>query len=403
MRELHAWMEGRPVGTFIENADGEVAFRYHADAPDYPISLSLPRDGSCSRHAPGRFLDNLLPERQSMRTTMMRATGASGTDSFSLLDGADASGGLVFSCEDARPDEIPEIVLATMDDIRARIETLQHAPESWWANNPHARFSLAGEQPKFTLSRIEGGWAWPNAANPSTHILKPELSRAPGSIAVEAASMQLARMTGENAAASGILDFEGERVYATERFDRAENEDGRIVRVHAEDMLQALGMKTSDKYHVKAKDVLRTLHAADPSDTLSYAWVGQLALNVSIGNVDAHAKNYSILLRPSGISLAPMYDVLTTTYWPYVSRELPMRIGGATGAAQTTPHHWRRLAEDNGLDPDRMEEIARTTAGRVLSHAAQAYAGLPEVMRDALMTDLRKANLRVEPIFSDLA
>lgn len=62
----------------------------------------------------------------------------------------------------------------------------------------------------------------------------------------------------------------------------------------------------------------------DPADGLCYSWIAQLALNVSVGNADAHAKNYSLMFSPDGIRLSPMYDVLTTTFWPWVSAELPM-------------------------------------------------------------------------------
>lgn len=63
-----------------------------------------------------------------------------------------------------------------------------------------------------------------------------------------------------------------------------------------------------------------------------------------------------------------------------------------------TPHHWRRLAEDNGLDPDRVEETARTMAWLVLEHADEAYRGLPPRMAGNLKRQLELANERIEPI-----
>lgn len=63
-----------------------------------------------------------------------------------------------------------------------------------------------------------------------------------------------------------------------------------------------------------------------------------------------------------------------------------------------TPHHWRRLAGDNGLDPDRVEETARTMAWLVLEHADEAYRGLPERMAGDLKRQLELANERIEPI-----
>lgn len=176
------------------------------------------------------------------------------------------------------------------------------------------------------------------------------------------------------------------------------DDNGIVRRIHTEDMMQALGYGSEDKYGVKVKQVISILRQADPTDSLAYEWIRRLALNTSISNADAHAKNYSVLFRPNGVEIAPMYDVLTTTYWPDVSRDLPMEIGGARGARQITPHHWRRLARDNGLDPDVVEETARTVAWLVLEHADEAYRDLPERAAGDLKRQLELANERVEPL-----
>lgn len=128
-----------------------------------------------------------------------------------------------------------------------------------------------------------------------------------------------------------------------------------------------------------------------------HGWVRGLALNTSVSNADAHAKNYSIVLSRDGIAIAPMYGVLTTTYWPDVDRRPPMEIGGARGARQLTPHHWRRLAENNGLDPDRVEETARNMAWLALEHADEAYRDLPVSIADGLRRQLESANEHIEP------
>lgn len=404
MRRLTCWMEGRRIGCFDETDDG-VVFRYADDATT-PISLSLPRNGGWARKAPLRFLENLLPDDPRTREAMKRLVGAEGTDAFSLLDRTDSSGGLVFSLGEDDPTDIDAgLVLADGDAIAFRIATMRRVDTAWWQADSRIRFSLAGNQPKFSLVRVGSYWAWSNASNPSTHIVKPaplgkvgdRMHGTRDADVIEAASMRLAGLCGLEVPESGVVDFVGEPAYITRRFDRYEKPDGSIGRIHTEDMMQALGLPPNNKYGVKARDVLRMLHHADPTDDLSYRWIRQLALNVSISNADAHAKNYSLMLRPDGITPSPMYDVLTTTYWPKVDRTLPMSIGGVRGARQITPHHWRRLAEDNGLDPDRVEAIARTTAWRVLAYAPRAYEGLPDAMRSALLAELDKANERIEP------
>jgi serine/threonine-protein kinase HipA len=51
-----------------------------------------------------------------------------------------------------------------------------------------------------------------------------------------------------------------------------------------------------------------------------------------VGNNDAHGKNFSLFYRGGGIEepeirLAPLYDVVSTVYYPELSPEMAMRIG----------------------------------------------------------------------------
>lgn len=393
---LHAWMEGRHAGMFTRTGDG-VMFEYDPDFHQ-PVSLSMPRGGGWARRTPGRFLDNLLPDDPAVRRIMADSTGATSTDTFDLLDHADASGGLVFTRSDTPPDRNgTPMLLAEEPAIAARIVTLQHSPGAWWDTGVKIRFSLAGSQPKFTLGYRDGDWYWPDADHPSTHILKPSDGRNPHVEQVETASMRLCMLCGIPTPDNGLIRFQDRTVYMVERYDRAHDKEGNIIRIHTEDMLQALGLPSERKYTVKPRQILTLLHRVDETDLLSYQWIRRFALNTSISNVDAHAKNYSIILRPNGVGLSPMYDVLTTTFWPYVDRSLPMEIGGVRGARQLTPRHWRRLAVDNRLDADKVEKIARNTAWLVLEHADEAYRDLPADMKTRLERELESANRNMEP------
>ena len=397
MRVLRAWLDGRLVGTFQQRSDGTVSFEYDDSAPDVPISLSLPRQGGWARRAPMRLLDNLLPDSEDARRAMMRATGAQGMDAFSLLDRADSSGGLVFSLGEEYPASSDSALPASDDEIGTRIANMRHSPDSWWEHDSRIRYSLAGSQPKLSLARIGNSWTWPNAGNLSTHILKPSVSATADAELIEAADVRLARLAGLAAPNSGITQFAGERTYITERFDRVRFADGRVSRIHVEDLAQSLGVSPDDKYAVSARQVLRLLHSVDESDALSYAWLRQLAFNVSIGNADAHAKNYSVMMTGSVLSMSPMYDVLTTTYWDWVDPSLPMKIGGAHYSKEITPRNWSKLARANRLDEERVVAIARETAGAVLAHADEAYRDLPSSVRDRLLGKLTEANRHIEP------
>lgn len=398
---LHAWMNHAHVGVFERDGDGIVSFTYDADFT-LPISLSLPRNGGWNKRAPINFLENLLPDNPATRALMARHIHAASTDTFDLLDQADTSGGIIFSTQDIIPKADPtDVQFASNEEIIQRIVALGRNSSAWWTQDSHARFSLGGNQPKFALQYREGLWYWSDATHPSTHIFKPYDGVNQHATEIEQASMSLARTTGLPIAKSDILHFDDVSVYVTERFDRTGYVDT-IQRLHTEDFAQALGIAPSQKYQVKPKQIVSLLQNHDPSDRLAYDWVAQFALNTALSNADAHAKNYSLLWQDNSISLSPMYDVITTTFWPHVSRTLAMRVGGATGAKQVTPYHWARFAQDNHLDEDKVVTIARQIAYTVTEHASAIANSLPKPIANRWLEQVQVANVNSEPKDSGL-
>jgi hypothetical protein len=76
--------------------------------------------------------------------------------------------------------------------------------------------------------------------------------------------------------------------------------------------------------------------------------------NYLVGNNDAHGKNFSLLYRGIGtdhlhVGLAPLYDLLSTVYYPEISRTMAMKLGGEYSSDKVWPHHFEQLAEDAGL------------------------------------------------------
>jgi serine/threonine-protein kinase HipA len=396
MRRLNAWLEGEHVGVFTQGGDGHVGFEYAAQAPPVPVSLSLPRDGGWAKQAPARFLDNLLPDNDRTRRRMAQDAGAASDNVFDLLEkvGGDVAGGLVLAEGDDPPDGPAGAALVPLgeDDIAFRVRELLRDPDLWLDRDlPAARFSLAGTQAKFTLAKVDGRWFAPNGAVPSTHIVKPAAPNAPGADWVEAATMGLARACGVPAPGSELLTVLDQQAFMVERFDR-DLSASPARRLHTEDLAQAMGLDRSKKYGPTAAQVVGLLRRADPSLETAYAFVQLLAFNVAAGNADAHAKNYSVFLRPRGIGLTPLYDALTTTYWPHVDGRLAMGIGGAARSAEVTPAHWAKLARRAGLDPDRVVDLASDVATRVVANAAQAHAWLPAEMRQRLVAKVVWSN-----------
>lgn len=379
-------MGGRHVGVF-EGDWRRASFRYDTDAPERPISLSLPRDGGWSENAPLVFLNNLLPESGEQRYLMMRRMGAKSQQPFDLLDRIDNIGDLVFSSKDEYPTaETMPAAQAEKDgsDIAARIVEIKANPAKWWTDDPHARFSLGGMQGKFTLSRVGGKWFWPNAATPSTHILKPEGVGTPGAEANESGMLRLAAACGVETTDSGIAVFDGHHSFMTARFDR-ETVDGKPVRIHAEDVCSALGVPAGSKYDVRAADVLSLLHRIDPDDGLAYAWIGQLAFSTYSGNADAHARNYTLLAATGdGYCLSPLYDAVCTACWPALSTRLAMPVGGEDRASRVGDAEWAALARSNRLDEGRVVDMARNMASEIARNAWIALRGQPSAAADRM-------------------
>ncbi|WP_226842481.1 HipA domain-containing protein [Bifidobacterium longum] len=387
---LNVWMNGSHVGVFTSLKRG-VAFEYDWNAPR--ISFSLPKDGEWREDAPENFLENLLPESGAAKYAMMQAVGAKSQESFDLLENVDSAGALVFS----RNDEMPTIASvppaeATDDEIATRIAAVKRTPDSWFVRNKGARFSLAGAQGKFSLSRVGDEWVWPNGAVPSTHILKP--AGIYDADEVEHATMMLSKMVGIETPESDIQEFNGQQTYIVERFDRR-IENGMPVRLPMEDMVQALGLPSSEKYKVSAVDTLTTLRKMDLSGRLGEEWLRRLAFNVAVDNCDAHARNYSVMpTSPDGESwkLSPAYDVMTTTVWPGLTDKLAMPFSGAEHASEVTPDHYARLADYCGFDPDTARDEAIRISDLVRLNAHTAYMDLDPELQAKLLDKIRVAN-----------
>lgn len=387
---LNVWMNGSHVGVFTSLKRG-VAFEYDWNAPR--ISFSLPKDGEWREDAPENFLENLLPESGAAKYAMMQAVGAKSQESFDLLENVDSAGALVFS----RNDEMPTIASvppaeATDDEIATRIAAVKRTPDSWFVRNKGARFSLAGAQGKFSLSRVDDEWVWPNGAVPSTHILKP--AGIYDADEVEHATMMLSKMIGIETPESDIQEFNGQQTYIVERFDRR-IENGMPVRLPMEDMVQALGLPSSEKYKVSAVDTLTTLRKMDPSGRLGEEWLRRLAFNVAVDNCDAHARNYSVMptsLDGESWKLSPAYDVMTTTVWPGLTDKLAMPFSGAEHASEVTPDHYARLADYCGFDPDTARDEAIRISDLVRLNAHTAYMDLDPELQAKLLDKIRVAN-----------
>ncbi|MBU2667569.1 HipA domain-containing protein [Actinoplanes bogorensis] len=218
---------------------------------------------------------------------------------------------------------------------------------------------------------------------PTTHILKPAITGFDDHDLNEHLCLRAAHLMGLRAAGSQVRSFGAERAIVVERYDRLSVGGGRIVRIHQEDMCQALGLPPTATYQSDGgpspERIIELIRAAVAPVSVAEQEVGRfvdaLALNWLIAGTDAHAKNYSILMRGSQVRLAPLYDVASSL--PYDDMYLPrlrmaMKIGSEYRIEAITGRHWRAFAESNRLDAD-----------RILARIADLAGRLPEALRQA--------------------
>lgn len=319
--ELYVWRDHKLVGHF-RGGHKSTTFSYEPDVT-IPISLSLPIGRKPQRRAALNYLENLLPEGLGKRKAMAAATDADSTNTFDLLASVDSAGGLTFTKtpEEPNPTLAPAVVM-TDTDIESQVARIATGAGAYSSVDGRTRFSLAGQQGKFTATRLTDRWFWPSATLPSTHIFKPDSNRFEHVAKVEHACMELAHKMGRNVPTSSVSTIDGVDTYVVSRFDREVLSDGSVRRIHAEDLCQSLGIRPEDKYDPKAVDVAKVMHDGEMSDEDIAEWFSQMACSVLLGNCDAHAKNYSVFLDAKAPKPCPMYDIVSTL----VLKSHPQRI-----------------------------------------------------------------------------
>jgi serine/threonine-protein kinase HipA len=259
-------------------------------------------------------------------------------------------------------------------ELESRLRELRRNPAAGRAANDTGQFSLAGAQPKTALYQGPNGeWGIPTGRMPTNRILKPPTLGLDDLAYNEHFCLILARELGMPAATSHVQRFGDEIVIVLERYDR-ESVNDTLIRVHQEDLCQTLGIPPTRKYETDGGPTVARIYellreASSHPDEDCQRFLDAIALNWLIAATDAHAKNYSVLhaLGPQ-LRLAPIYDVITILPYPQLSYEksrLAMSIGGERQISKIDATHWRRLANQLGLNADYCIDRVRELASRI--------------------------------------
>jgi len=339
--DLDVWWDGALVARVTQRR-GALRTTYASSSVPM-LSVTMPvRTSAYPERISRPFFHGLLPEGDARRVIAYDlGLGNQGGDDIALLGaiGRDCAGALVIVPSGEKPPQPGPGALEPLTDeeVAARIRVL---PDHPLGVDGRVRLSLPGVQNKLLLTRSEDGrWHLPQDGAPSTHILKPQMRGLRGSVDNEVFCQTLAAHAGIDTAETALAAFGGERVLVSTRFDRAI--DGVAVRrLHQEDACQALSVLTvhpERKYQTDRKGQPSFKGIAGVLDRWAErgareALFDYMAVNVIVGNADLHGKNVSLLHRDGQVSLAPAYDIMSTTA---LDESLPTTLGMYVGNAIT--------------------------------------------------------------------
>lgn len=392
-KTLKVLLADQEIGEVTQREAGSYRFEYNPEWQTNPHHIPLSRSMPLQQRRHGvrpitNFMWGLLPDNEIILDEWAKRYQVSARNPFALLTavGEDCPGAVQLVPPDLKLRKPVEVIPLTTKELDERMRRLKNDPGAGRLAGDSGQFSLPGAQAKTAFYRMKNGWGVPKGRTPTTHIFKPETGGITDIASNEHFCLELARRLNLPAALSRVEKIGGVTVIVVERYDRLRRGDD-VIRVHQEDMCQALGVPPSKKYQAQGGPTIKHIMAlladsANPAVDRDRFMRAQ-ALNFVIAGTDAHARNYSVVYAPgSAFRLAPLYDVISDL--PYAhgrSSSLAMGIDGHRELKTIAPRHWEALAADVGFEPD-----------KALGHVRDIIGRAPDEAR-SLLAELRKEGL----------
>lgn len=399
---------GMRAGVLRRDPRGNLTFHYDSSYQGVPLSLSMPVSNRIYPDQTIRpYLLGLLPDSEEQRLAIAREYEERANDPAGLLKhiGLDCPGA-VQVCDENRVEETQSRVATcralTEHEIAERLRVIRMDDDATWMGSSE-RWSLGGNQGKFALAWQGSKWCECLGSMPTTHIFKNGVSGFRLEALNEFVCMRTAALLGLPTAHVDYRLFEDEPAIIVRRYDRVRS-DNQILRLHQEDMCQALGVPPQRKYTAdggpSVGDIVSLLKSFANARENVLLFTKMLFFNCAIAAPDAHAKNYSILLGKAGEALlAPLYDVASGLAYDSMRRRgrMAMSIGGENRFGRVGSGAIRRF--ETTVDPGPLG----LNAGFASSIMGELASRVPECLRvvfdesiDMGVPDIEELRARME-------
>ncbi len=344
----------------------------------FALSPHLPLSGEIESESLSKFLENLLPEEDSLKALARTLQTTSG-NTFGLIAaiGKDATGAFSFLTDDSQV--MTSFRAIPVDELTDRVLKRAEMPISIWDGKP--RLSLAGVQEKLGVTIKDGQYGFGEGDLASTHILKFG-KKDQHLVLNEFFCMTLAKKIGLNVANVELIRL-GERVLQVERFDRKWKKQNQVSRLHVIDGCQVLNIPPTFKYQrivpvgpdrdnylspVSAQNLSAFCKECRVPAKARLQLLQWILFNLLIGNTDSHGKNISYFVNKKGYELAPSYDLINVTVYEGFNHELAFKIGDTFVLDEVKAYQLLEMSQQMDLAPRLAATQLKKVCKEVLRH-----------------------------------